>query len=99
MAKCAASTSLSLGVRLGGMQLHNEILKEFTFKDKYYGRSLTESEFIKALLKFFDNGIRLRRCVIDQVICKLRELREAIEKQTCFRFFSTSLLLAYEGML
>ena len=97
MAKCAASTSASLGVRLGGMQLFNEMLKEFTFKDKYYGRGLDENEFIKALLKFFNNGLRLRKCVIDQVICKLRELRASIEKQTCFRFFSTSLLIAYEG--
>ena len=97
MAKCAASTSASLGVRLGGMQLYNELLKEFTFKDKYYGRELDENEFIKALLRFFNNGLRLRKCVIDQVICKLRELRASIEKQTCFRFFSTSLLIAYEG--
>lgn len=97
MAKCAASTSASLGVRLGGMQLFNELLTEFTFKDKYYGRGLDENEFIKALLKFFNNGVRLRKCVIDQVICKLRELRASIEKQTCFRFFSTSLLIAYEG--
>ena len=97
MAKCAASTSASLGVRLGGMQLFNEMIKEFTFKDKYYGRTLDESEFIKALLIFFNNGLRLRKCVIDQVIFKLRELRASIEKQTSFRFFSTSLLIAYEG--
>lgn len=79
------------------MQLFNELLNEFTFKDKYYGRSLDENEFIKACLGFFNNGLRLRKCVIDQVICKLRELRASIEKQTCFRFFSTSLLIAYEG--
>lgn len=97
MAKCAASTSSTLGVRLGGMQLFNEMLNEFKFLDKYYGRSLDENEFVKELLKFFNNGLRLRRCVIDQVICKLRELRASIEKQTCFRFFSTSLLIAYEG--
>jgi hypothetical protein len=97
MAKCEASTSARLGVRLGGMQRLDLTHKQFTFRDKYFGRSLDEPGLESALHSFFHNGRRLRTRVIEQVLMRLRQLRSSIECQTSFRFYSTSLLIAYEG--
>ncbi|XP_054711888.1 inositol hexakisphosphate kinase 1-like [Uloborus diversus] len=97
MAKCAASTSARLGVRLCGMQVYQASFDGYICKDKYYGRGLDESGVRSALFQFFHNGLHLRVTIIRKIIGCLIELRKAIEKQTTFRFYSSSLLLLYEG--
>ncbi|XP_017778819.1 PREDICTED: inositol hexakisphosphate kinase 1 [Nicrophorus vespilloides] len=97
MAKCAASTSASLGVRLCGMQVYQADADCYLKKDKYWGRELNEEGFKSALCRFFDNGFGLRAYVIRKVISKLMQLRRVIEKQSNYRFYSCSLLIVYEG--
>ncbi|XP_040170834.1 uncharacterized protein LOC120904686 [Anopheles arabiensis] len=97
MAKCAASTSASLGVRLCGMQVYQANLDHYMKRDKYWGRELTEDGFKGALHNFFHNGYRLRTKVIAKVLGKLEQLRRVIEKQSSYRFYSCSLLIVYEG--
>lgn len=99
MAKCAASTSASLGVRLCGMQVYNATADHFIKRDKYWGRELNADGFKGALHKFFHNGINLNHSVIRTVIARLNELRTAIEKQSSYRFYSCSLLITYEGYI
>ncbi|KAL1491886.1 hypothetical protein ABEB36_012412 [Hypothenemus hampei] len=97
MAKCAASTSASLGVRLCGMQVY-QVGKDMYFKkDKYWGRQLNADGLKNALCTFFNNGSGLRVFVIKKVLAKLEQLRSIIEKQSCYRFYSCSLLVVYEG--
>nr|CAD7412989.1 unnamed protein product [Timema poppensis] len=97
MAKCAASTSASLGVRLCGMQVYQADSDHYIKRDKYWGRELNEEGFKGALYRFFHNGFQLRNQVIRRVISRLDELRRVIEKQSSYRFYSCSLLIVYEG--
>lgn len=97
MAKCAASTSGSLGVRLCGMQAYQADADHYVKRDKYWGRELNEEGFKGALYRFFHNGFQLRSQVIRKVITQLEELRRAIERQSSYRFYSCSLLIVYEG--
>lgn len=88
MAKCLASTSASLGVRFCGMQVYQADTDYYYKKDKYWGRELNEDGFRGALYKFFDNGFGLRKYVIRKVITKLEQLRQVIERQSNYRFYS-----------
>lgn len=88
MAKCAASTSGTLGVRLCGMQVYQADIEHYMKRDKYYGRELNEDGFKKALYNFFHNGFRLRIKVVRKVIQKLDQLRRVIERQSSYRFYS-----------
>lgn len=88
MAKCAASTSASLGVRLCGMQVYQSNTGAYLKRDKYWGRELNEDGFKDALYEFFDNGSGLRTNVIRKVIAKLEQLRRVIERQSSYRFYS-----------
>ncbi|KAI5745986.1 hypothetical protein M8J76_016048 [Diaphorina citri] len=67
MAKCAASTSALLGVRLCGMQVYQADSENYKKRDKYWGRELTEEGLKHALFCFFHNGYTLRIHVIRRV--------------------------------
>ncbi|XP_031632741.1 uncharacterized protein LOC116346690 [Contarinia nasturtii] len=97
MAKCAASTSATLGVRLCGMQVYQADIEHYMKRDKYFGRELNEEGFKKALYNFFHNGFRLRTKVMRKVVQKMDQLRRVIERQSSYRFYSCSLLIVYEG--
>lgn len=91
------STSRTLGVRLCGMQVYSVLSKEYTFVDKYAGRSFTEEEFKTCLKNFLYNGAGYRTELIKQLLQRLDTLRSHLRKLEGFRFFSSSLLVMYDG--
>jgi len=97
MAKCAATTSSTLGFRLCGMQVYRQDLGRYLCRNKYHGRSLTPKDVKQSFCEFLYNGDRLRNDIISDIIDRLLELRHIVEKKHSFRFYSSSVLVMYEG--
>lgn len=67
------------------------------FMNKYHGRKLSLAGFKEALCQFFSDGRVLRRELISPVLHRLREMRAVLEACESYRFFSSSLLIIYDG--
>ncbi|XP_069980444.1 inositol hexakisphosphate kinase 1 isoform X1 [Penaeus vannamei] len=96
-AKAANTTTITLGVRLVGMQVYNKEENCYVCKNKYYGRQLSEDGFKQTLWQFLHNGRRLRLDILEIIISKLEELHTIISKLDSVRFFTSSLLILYDG--
>lgn len=97
--KCIGSTSCTLGFRIAGMQLWDPTTKTFKHLHKYDARGLSSVLLEQSLRQFFWNSITgIRKDVILPILAKTRELLTLLSSpHTKYRFYSTSLLLVYEG--
>ena len=102
MTKSAQTTSATLGLRLCGMQVFNASDEKYTCLNKYHGRALTDKSFIDCIRQFLNknengNNIGYRDDVRRQLILKLLELKDELKKLSSFRFYTSSLLVTYDG--
>ncbi|XP_039269646.2 inositol hexakisphosphate kinase 3-like [Styela clava] len=108
-------TAINLGARLSGMQVYHPDQEKFTYYNKYYGHNLTVSGFKSNLKHFFSRGgipiqssksptkrknlSSVDKNLVQQAVKKLIELKNTIESIKSHRFYSSSVLLLYEGDL
>lgn len=97
MDKTNMSTSAKLGVRLCGLQVYHVPTKKYIYVNKYKGRHLTVDGFKRIVFMFLHNGFRFRFDVVDALLAKLTQLLDIVSKLKSYRFFSSSLLIGYDG--
>ncbi len=73
-------------------------MDRFICHNKYYGRTLTPEGLKNAVKKFLLNDDYSRLELIEILIEKLESLYSVIVKLETFRFYTSSLLILYEGM-
>lgn len=95
--KCQQSTASSIGVCLSGMQVYQSDTGQLMFMSKFHGRRLTPPDFKEALFQFFHSGRRLRHELLSPVLRRLRDMQAALEACESYRFYSSSLLIIYDG--
>ncbi|TWW61795.1 Inositol hexakisphosphate kinase 2 [Takifugu flavidus] len=95
--KCQQSTASTIGVCLSGMQVYRYDTGQLMFMSKFHGRRLTLKDFKDALFQFFHSGHRLRRELLSPVLHRLRDMQAALEACESYRFYSSSLLIIYDG--
>ena len=99
IAKAANTTLASLGVRLCGMQVYNSKTGKYVCHNKYFGRSLTPLTFRDAIREFLINDSILRQDVLKLLLNKLGELLKVLKTLDSYRFYTSSLLITYDGLV
>lgn len=74
-----------------------ESTQSFQYLDKYIGRKINSSNFTHSLLGFLDDGTRHQTHHIPLLLKKLTRLYEIISSLPNCRFYSSSLLIIYDG--
>ena len=97
IARLTHACTHTLTLTLALAQIYNVQQGKYIFKDKYYGRNLNQKGFFTALRDFLYNGLVYRVDILPQLLKMLCELRETIRNQASFRYYSSSLLLIYDG--
>lgn len=104
-------TAINIGARLSGMQIYHPDKEQFSYHNKYYGHNLSVAGFKANLRHFFSRGTYpvstkkemgpntkfIDRNLVKEAIRKLKKLKDIIDSMQSHRFYSSSLLLLYEG--
>ncbi|KAF8821182.1 inositol polyphosphate kinase [Cardiosporidium cionae] len=97
--KSVTTTSNMLGFRLCGYQSYNKIHDKFCYQDKYWGRKIGKEQVLKAIRRWFWNGDKLYEDLVGELLKKLEILYDCVSMLYHYRFWSSSLLLLYDGGL
>jgi len=97
--RCASTTSAELGLRVSGMQVWRASDSQPVLWGKDYGKSLTTATFDDVFHNFFDCDKGASRiAVMKAILTRVKSLHSTLKSIDTFRFFSSSLLLIYDGI-
>lgn len=82
---------------IGVFQVYQGKTGHYLCHNKYYGRRLTTDGVEDTLYEYLHNGYNVRTELMEPIIERLRRLHTMLSKQIAFRFYSSSLLIMYEG--
>ncbi len=90
------------GVTMGSNFIPLSFLREYTYTSlfnlvKFNILSISYTDFEPALEQLFSDGRRIRKGVVRSLLRQIRELRRTVERLESYRFYSSSLLIVYEG--
>jgi 1D-myo-inositol-tetrakisphosphate 5-kinase/inositol-polyphosphate multikinase len=88
-----------IGFRITGMKIWDETKQNYHAYDKHFGRSLLPDSVLPALAMFFHNGLSFRVDIIQEVIQKLKTILIWMKNQSYFKFFCSSILIVYDGLI
>lgn len=96
-AKDKKTTTVSLGMRVCGVNIQN--VKEGTvFKQgKPWGKAVTDATMPDAIKQFFSDGFSMRVDVAKTFLAHVQNILAWWEKQTVFCLYSSSLLFVYDA--
>ncbi|CAJ0573242.1 unnamed protein product, partial [Mesorhabditis spiculigera] len=94
MRKCAESTSALLGVRIVGMQLFDRRSGAVNFVDKLEGRKIGQQQFYDYLYLYLRACGEKRALILKK---KLEAMRKELAQADGLRFFSSSILVAFDA--
>jgi len=96
--KDKGSTTVSIGLRFIGMRVWNKDTESFDRYNKSWGRAVTDDTFGESMLVFLrtsktDQNLQLIPLFLEKIL----PLYEWMQTQNELRFFSSSLLLVFDG--
>ncbi|XP_071498239.1 inositol hexakisphosphate kinase 3-like [Diadema antillarum] len=98
IARATESTTRTLGVRFGGMQVYHADKGSYMCCNKKYGNTLTEESLREEIGRFIyqrhSHCGEIRQAMVDRIT----ELRDRVLQLDQYRFFGCSVLMIYEGM-
>lgn len=79
------------------LQVFHADTGKYICHNKYYGRRLDVGGVRDTLRQFLFNGYRHRSELVAPIVERLRKLLALLSKHSTFRFYSSSLLIMYDG--
>ena len=79
------------------LQVYRTDTGKYICHNKYYGRRLDVGGVRDTLRQFLFDGYRHRSELVAPIVERLRQLLAMLSKQSTFRFYSSSLLIMYDG--
>lgn len=71
--------------------------KSYKFHDGQTCKKILNEKFFESLKSFFFDGRSYQLDVLEELVKELHKLRDVISQLDTYRFFSSSLLVVYEG--